>query len=131
MSPREMEMPARTFLNWYRRADYTAYAFNTRPLARSPCQKPAVYYLSSARRAALRGGVTTETRYDRWRHPNETRPACRWDITDPDAHLDHIVVLKKPDPGLWDRVIFHATSLLFFSLISAFFLLLQPNNCST
>ncbi|BAF15557.1 uncharacterized protein [Oryza sativa Japonica Group] len=104
MSPREMEMPARTFLNWYRRADYTAYAFNTRPLARSPCQKPAVYYLSSARRAAaLRGGDTTVTRYERWRRANETRPACRWNIADPDAHLDHIVVLKKPDPGLWDR----------------------------
>ncbi|CAL5025835.1 unnamed protein product [Urochloa decumbens] len=105
MSPREMEMPARTFLNWYRRADYTAYAFNTRPLARSPCQKPAVYYMSSARRAAERGGgaETTVTRYERWRHPNETRPACRWDIADPDAHLDHIVVLKRPDPGLWDR----------------------------
>ncbi|ONL95416.1 fringe-related protein [Zea mays] len=101
MSPREMEMSARTFLNWYRRADYTAYAFNTRPLARSPCQKPVVYYLSSEQREALHGGETTVTRYERWRHPNETRPACRWDITDPDAHLDHIIVLKKPDPRLW------------------------------
>lgn len=100
MSPREMEMPARTFLNWYRRADYTAYAFNTRPLARSPCQKPAVYYMTSARHEA---GPTTVSRYERWSHPNETRPACRWDIADPDAHLDHVVVLKKPDPGLWDR----------------------------
>ncbi|XP_006652683.2 uncharacterized protein LOC102710778 [Oryza brachyantha] len=104
MSPREMEMPARTFLNWYRRADYTAYAFNTRPLARSPCQKPAVYYLSSAQRGgAPRGGETTVTRYERWRRANETRPACRWNIADPDAYLDHIVVLKKPDSGLWDR----------------------------
>ncbi|KAL5215943.1 hypothetical protein ABZP36_007344 [Zizania latifolia] len=103
MSPREMEMPARTFLNWYRRADYTAYAFNTRPLARSPCQKPAVYYLSSAPRTAVRGEETTVTRYERWRRANETRPACRWNIADPDAHLDHIVVLKKPDLGLWDR----------------------------
>ncbi|KQJ84180.1 uncharacterized protein LOC100837952 [Brachypodium distachyon] len=104
-SPREMEMPARTFLNWYRRADYTAYAFNTRPLARTPCHKPAVYYMSSAARSAAGagGGETTVTRYERWRPANETRPACRWNITDPDAHLDHIVVLKKPDPGIWDR----------------------------
>ncbi|KAM0834935.1 hypothetical protein ACQ4PT_063267 [Festuca glaucescens] len=98
-SPREMEMPARTFLNWYRRADYTAYAFNTRPLARTPCHKPAVYYLSPD----ARGGETTVTRYQRWRPANETRPPCRWNITDPDAHLDRIVVLKKPDPGIWDR----------------------------
>jgi hypothetical protein len=85
-------------------------------LARSPCQKPTVYYLSSARRQARRGGETTVTRYKRWRHPNETRPACWWDIADPDAHLDHIVVLKKPDPGAWDRVIFRATSFLFLLL---------------
>lgn len=31
LSPREIEMPSRTFLNWYKRADYMAYAFNTRP----------------------------------------------------------------------------------------------------
>ncbi|KAG1365101.1 hypothetical protein COCNU_12G001010 [Cocos nucifera] len=47
MSPREMEMPKWTFLNWYHHADYTAYPFNTRPMARSPCQRPFVYYLSS------------------------------------------------------------------------------------
>ena len=75
MPAREMEMPARTFLNWYRRADYTAYAFNTRPLARTPCHKPAVYYLSSA--DARGGGETTVTRYERWRPANETRPPCR------------------------------------------------------
>jgi hypothetical protein len=106
MSPREMEMPARTLLNWYRCADYTVYACNTRPMARSPWQKPAVYYLSSARRQAGRGGETTVTRYKRWRRPNETRPACRWDIADP----------EKPDPGLWDRVFFRATSFLFLLL---------------
>jgi hypothetical protein len=50
-----------------------------------------VYHLSSARRAAERGGGETTA--------NETRPACRRDITDPDAHLDHIVALKRSDPG--------------------------------
>ncbi|THF99459.1 hypothetical protein TEA_018270 [Camellia sinensis var. sinensis] len=44
LSPREMEMPSRMFLNWYRRADYTAYAFNTRPISRNPCQKPFVFF---------------------------------------------------------------------------------------
>ncbi|KAF3340351.1 hypothetical protein FCM35_KLT16122 [Carex littledalei] len=98
MSPREMEMPARTFLNWYRRADYTAYAFNTRPVARNPCQKPYVYYMSEAR--FVESKRTTVTRYDL----NRTdRPACRWRMADPAAILDHIVVYKKPDPGLWDR----------------------------
>ncbi|CAD5192492.1 unnamed protein product [Musa acuminata subsp. malaccensis] len=98
MSPREMEMPARTFLNWYPRADYTAYAFNTRPVARNPCQKPFVYYLASARYDNAR--QTTVTEYKRHR---ETHPLCKWRMADPSALVDRIVVHKKPDPGLWDR----------------------------
>nr|XP_010933989.1 uncharacterized protein LOC105054219 [Elaeis guineensis] len=98
MSPREMEMPARTFLNWYRRADYTAYSFNTRPVARHPCQKPSVYYLSSSRYDAARR--TTITVYERHR---EVHPACRWKMDNPSAFVDRVVVYKKPDPSLWDR----------------------------
>jgi hypothetical protein len=33
-------MPSRTFLNWYRRDDFIAYAFNTRLVTGHPCQKP-------------------------------------------------------------------------------------------
>ncbi|XP_074572004.1 uncharacterized protein LOC141828471 [Curcuma longa] len=98
MSPREMETPTRTFLNWYRRADYTAYAFNTRPVARNPCQKPYVYYLASARYD--NASRTTVTEYALRR---ETRPTCRWRLADPSALVDRVVVYKKPDPGLWDR----------------------------
>ncbi|KAJ4801305.1 transferring glycosyl group transferase (DUF604) [Rhynchospora pubera] len=98
MSPREMEMPIRTFLNWYRRADYTAYTFNSRPVARNPCQKPYVYYMSEARFDAAKR--TTVTRYDL---NNTDRPACQWKMFDPAEMLDHIIVYKKPDPGLWDR----------------------------
>ncbi|CAL4920493.1 unnamed protein product [Urochloa decumbens] len=98
LSPREMETPMRTFLNWYRRADYTAYAFNTRPVARQPCQRPQVYYMRQARMHRRRN--TTVTEYERHRVP----PApCRWRIPDPAALLDRVVVLKKPDPGLWKR----------------------------
>ncbi|WOL07120.1 hypothetical protein Cni_G15857 [Canna indica] len=97
-SPREMEMPARTFLNWYRRADYTSYAFNTRPVARHPCQRPYVYYLSTARYDKARR--TTVTVYERYR---DKRPTCRWRMPDPSALVDHVIVYKKPDPGLWDR----------------------------
>ncbi|TVU48559.1 hypothetical protein EJB05_08200 [Eragrostis curvula] len=98
LSPREMETPMRTFLNWYRRADYTAYAFNTRPVARQPCQKPQVYYMRQSRMDGRRN--TTVTEYERHRVPPT---ACRWRIPDPASLLDRIVVLKKPDPNLWKR----------------------------
>ncbi|KAJ3680294.1 hypothetical protein LUZ60_016572 [Juncus effusus] len=98
MSPREMEMPARTFLNWYKRADYKAYAFNTRPVARNPCQKPYVYYMYNA--SLEREYRTSVTQYKLHR---TDRPACRWKMADPADRMDRIVVYKKPDAGLWDR----------------------------
>ncbi|KAK3227865.1 hypothetical protein Dsin_007727 [Dipteronia sinensis] len=96
-SPREIEMPSRTFLNWYRRADYTAYAFNTRPVSRNLCQKPFVFYLSNANFNSTLN--QTVSQYSRHRVPH---PACRWKMADP-ANLDNVVVYKKPDPHLWDR----------------------------
>ncbi|XP_031253493.1 uncharacterized protein LOC116111430 [Pistacia vera] len=96
-SPREIEMPSRTFLNWYRRADYTAYAFNTRPVTRNQCQKPFVFYLSDAKFNSTMNHTVTE--YHRHKIPH---PFCRWKMANP-AKLDVVVVHKKPDPHLWER----------------------------
>ncbi|KAJ6962372.1 hypothetical protein NC652_001130 [Populus alba x Populus x berolinensis] len=96
-SPREIEMPSRTFLNWYRRADYTAYAFNTRPVSRNPCQKPFVFYLLNAKFDSSLN--TTVSEYRRHHVPH---PACKWKMADPDK-IETIVVHKKPDPHLWNR----------------------------
>lgn len=96
-SPREMEMPSRTFLNWYRRADYTAYAFNTRPVSRNPCQKPFVFYFSKAKYNDTMEQTVTE--YERHRVPH---PECRWKMANPSS-VDRVEVYKKPDPHLWDR----------------------------
>ncbi|KAL5552014.1 hypothetical protein UlMin_002190 [Ulmus minor] len=96
-SPREIEMPSRTFLNWYRRADYTAYAFNTRPVSRNPCQKPFVFYMSKAK--LDRSTNQTITEYIRHRVPH---PLCRWKMADP-SQFNVVRVYKKPDPDLWSR----------------------------
>ncbi|WOG85815.1 hypothetical protein DCAR_0105008 [Daucus carota subsp. sativus] len=98
LSPREVEMPSRTFLNWYKRADYTGYAFNTRPVARIPCQKPFVFYLSMARL----NSTTNETVsvYNRHQVPH---PDCKWRKMVSPANIDKIVVYKRPDLHLWDR----------------------------
>ncbi|KAJ0715079.1 hypothetical protein HanPI659440_Chr13g0496981 [Helianthus annuus] len=97
LSPREVEMPSRTFLNWYRRADYTAYAFNTRPVARNPCQKPFVFYMTKVRLNSTTNMSVSE--YARHRVPH---PLCKWKMIDPSS-LDKVVVFKRPDPQLWDR----------------------------
>ncbi|CAN1254028.1 hypothetical protein LINPERPRIM_LOCUS8510 [Linum perenne] len=96
-SPREIEMPSRTFLNWYRRADYTAYAFNTRPVSRNPCQKPFVFYLSKARFISSLNTTVSEYRKHHVPHPE-----CRWKMADP-SNIEMAIVYKRPDPHLWNR----------------------------
>lgn len=109
ISPRELEMPTRTFLNWYKRADYTAYAFNTRPVTRHPCQKPFLYYMSSTRYDAGRRQIIGV--YSRHK---DSHPYCRWKSDSPER-VKSIIVLKRPDSSRWDKV---KTPLLL--LISSF-----------
>ncbi|KAK7292711.1 hypothetical protein RJT34_15563 [Clitoria ternatea] len=95
-SAREMEMPARTFLNWYKRADYTAYPFNTRPVSRNVCQKPFVYFLKNA----MYDNDTNQTSSQYIRV--QQNPDCKWKMEDP-AQIKLVQVHKKPDPQLWDK----------------------------
>lgn len=97
-SAREMEMPARTFLNWYRRVDYTGFPFNTRPFSRNSCQKPFVFYLADVTFDGERN--ESVTRYARV-HPN---PKCKWKMANPET-IRMVTVVKKLDPHLWDKVI--------------------------
>ncbi|KAM7494291.1 hypothetical protein LguiB_028900 [Lonicera macranthoides] len=97
MPPREVERPARTFLSWYKRADFTSYTFNTRAVARIPCQKPYVFFLKNARLNS--SGNETVTVYTKHHAPH---PACKWKIKSP-RRIEKVVVYKKPDPHLWDR----------------------------
>ncbi|PON68058.1 hypothetical protein PanWU01x14_098620 [Parasponia andersonii] len=96
-SVRDMEMPARTFLNWYQRADYTGYAFNTRPFSRNTCQKPFAYYLSKATYDSNTNRTTTE--YVLNRTSNMT---CKWKMPDP-SRIQTVEVYKRPDPYIWDK----------------------------
>ncbi|KAF7823508.1 transferring glycosyl group transferase [Senna tora] len=97
LSPRELEMPSRTFLNWYKRADYTWYSFNTRPVTKNPCQKPFIFYI-------------TKSRYDRGRkqivgtysRAKLKSPYCRWKMDTPER-IDSIIVVKRPDPLRWQK----------------------------
>lgn len=98
MSPRELEMPTRTFLNWYKRADYTAYAFNTRPVTRQPCQKPYLYYINSMKYDEQRGQTVGTYSFHK-----DTFPSCRWKAAAPDK-IQSIVVVKKPDSDRWKKV---------------------------
>ncbi|KAK8683562.1 hypothetical protein V6N13_039621 [Hibiscus sabdariffa] len=98
MSPRELEMPSRTFLNWYKRADYTAYAFNTRPVERHPCQTSFIFYMGKVKFDRTRR--QTIGVYFR-RKSKSSR--CRWRMASPEK-LDSVVILKKRDDQRWQKV---------------------------
>ncbi|XP_022733910.1 uncharacterized protein LOC111287552 isoform X2 [Durio zibethinus] len=97
LSVREMEMPARTFLNWYKRADHNSFSFNTRPVSRHVCQKPSVFYLSDA--AYNKNTNQTASEYVLHR---VSSPECNWKMADPSG-IEKVEVYKKPDPTLWDK----------------------------
>ncbi|XP_014501440.1 uncharacterized protein LOC106762188 [Vigna radiata var. radiata] len=95
LSPRELEMPTRTFLNWYKRADYTAYSFNTRPVTKNPCQKAFLFYMNTTRYDPVKNTIFGT--YSRFK----TRtPECSWEMQSPEI-INNIIVSKKPDPLRW------------------------------
>ncbi|KAH7544858.1 hypothetical protein FEM48_Zijuj01G0030600 [Ziziphus jujuba var. spinosa] len=94
---RDMEIPGRTMLNWYRTYDENGYPFNTRPFFEHKCQKPFVYYLSNAVFYSKTNKTITEYISDRARSPK-----CEWKMANP-FRIQKVVVHKRPDPNLWDK----------------------------
>ncbi|KAJ9543718.1 hypothetical protein OSB04_023425 [Centaurea solstitialis] len=97
VSPRELDFPSRTFLNWYKKLDYTAYSFNTRPVSRNKCQKPFVFYMSRMIHDKARKKIIGIYTLHRERHPY-----CNWKMESP-GKIDNIVVLKSPDNHRWQK----------------------------
>ncbi|KAE8697601.1 protein SPIRAL1-like 5-like [Hibiscus syriacus] len=91
-SVRELEMPARTFLNWHKRADYTGFSFNTRPVAKHACQRPFVFYLSNA--LYNKNTNQTASEYAQHRIP---RSECNWKMADP-SRIEKVHVYKSLIP---------------------------------
>lgn len=96
--PREMEMPLRTFINWYRRADYKEFAFNTRPLNRNPCKNPLIYYMEKA----MFDNSTKKTKSEYGLH-NVSQRLCKWGKNEK-IDVKKVVIYKRPDPFLWAKV---------------------------
>ncbi|XP_065859334.1 uncharacterized protein [Euphorbia lathyris] len=98
VSAREIERPARTFLNWYKTADQSGFATNTRPVSKNTCQRPFVYALSYASYIGSDHNQTV-SEYVGNGIPN---PRCGWKVANP-SQIQRVVVYKTPDPNLWDK----------------------------
>lgn len=124
LSPREMEMPPRTFLNWRPKVDFTGYPFNTRPQARNLCQKPFVYYLSSCVYDQSTNRTVSEYLLHRIEYPD-----CHWKMANP-SEVERVEVHKRPDPYMWDKVMHYIFSIYYASLLMNFSSLHSsiPNN---
>ncbi|XP_050238799.1 uncharacterized protein LOC126688219 [Mercurialis annua] len=95
--PREIERPARTFLNWYPRADHRGFPFNTRPVSKNECERPLVYCLSNALYDAHADQTATE-----YVGTGTLNPNCNWEMDNP-SPINRVEVYKRPDPYLWDK----------------------------
>lgn len=98
LSAREMQIPTRTFIDWYKRTDDKSYAFNTRPFSKNACQRPRVYFLSNALPDLALHRTASE--YMRWY--DDWDPQCDWNMSDP-SEIDRVIVYKKPDPDRWNK----------------------------
>lgn len=96
--PKDVQLPATTFLNWYPNAGSSAHAFNTRPPSLDVCQHPFVYYLHD-----IVFDASTDRTISRYTSYKIPKPECRWKMSNPST-IERIEVLKKPDPLLWDKV---------------------------
>ncbi|WCJ22743.1 hypothetical protein M5689_004816 [Euphorbia peplus] len=95
---REIERPARTFLNWYKTADHTGFTMNTRAVSKNTCQRSFVYTLSNASYIGS-DKKRTVSEYTGNGIPN---PRCGWKVANP-SRIRSVVVYKTPDPSLWDK----------------------------
>ncbi|CAN1793571.1 hypothetical protein LINPERHAP1_LOCUS20045 [Linum perenne] len=98
ISPREMEMPVLTFVNWHKMADHRGYSFNTRPVPRDQCRVPFVYTLSNAVDDPVSGKTVSEY----VRHRMDVHK-CKWRRFADPGEIDRVEVYKKPDPDFWAK----------------------------
>ncbi|KAL7223246.1 hypothetical protein ACSBR1_024829 [Camellia fascicularis] len=98
LAARAIEKPARTFLNWYKNADHTAFTFNTRPISTNHCWRPFVYVLSNA----LYNPSTNQTATEYIRYRASDPKKCKSNMADPSS-IHRVEVYKKPDPYMWDK----------------------------
>ncbi|KAG9155873.1 hypothetical protein Leryth_004119 [Lithospermum erythrorhizon] len=97
ISARMMEMPVRTFFNWYKSNEQNEFSFNTRPFVKNSCQTPFVHMFSHGRYNSSTN--QTFTKYEKF--PNE-KTRCKWRMANPDR-ITEAHVTKKRDPHLWDN----------------------------
>ncbi|GLT84665.1 hypothetical protein SLE2022_028820 [Rubroshorea leprosula] len=98
ISVRELEVPARTFFHWYKRADKYGYSFNTRFLSNHVCEKPFIYYLSNA----SFDRTTANQTVSKYVRSHLQKPDCKWNMADP-SRINIVEVYKRPDPHVWEK----------------------------
>lgn len=98
-TPRELELPSRTFYNWHKKADHTGFSFNTRAFSRQPCQKPFVFYMHNISSTNESGQPLIESHYIK---EDKSPPECMWKIASPES-LDNVKVVKQRDDTMWNK----------------------------
>lgn len=99
VSARELEMPARTFVSWYRKSDETGFSFNTRGIAKNGCERANVYVFTNA----IYNTLTNETASEYVKDVEKDHWNCKQEVVD-SSLIQRVVVYKQTDPHLWDKV---------------------------
>lgn len=100
VSPRELEMSARTFSDWQHRDDFLSYPFNTRPISRKPCQRPLVFQLSNIYYQPSTNTVLSNYTRQEEEEKEKAMPVCGGRISSP-HRVQTIQVSKDRGDNSW------------------------------
>ncbi|EFJ25373.1 glycosyltransferase-like protein [Selaginella moellendorffii] len=94
LPPRELELPARTFISWYRRTEDSGFPFSTREISRNPCEPPTIFYMDNV------GHKNSSRSYSTYARETKRRGDCRWKMASPGG-IDSIMVYRDRTEGNW------------------------------
>ncbi|XP_057789004.1 uncharacterized protein LOC131005901 [Salvia miltiorrhiza] len=97
LTAKELETPQQTFKTW-RSWNDGPFTFNTRPVSRDQCQRPVVFFLSSAEKEGTEETVTTYRKAAA--HPVD---GCNKDYARAAAIENVVVLAPKMEQQEWDQ----------------------------
>ncbi|XP_074348490.1 uncharacterized protein LOC141687194 [Apium graveolens] len=98
VSARELEIPARTFMSWYRKSDEAGFSFNTRGITKNGCERATVYVFTNA----IYNTLTNETASEYVINVEKDEWKCKEKVDDSSV-IQRVVVYKDTNPLIWDK----------------------------
>lgn len=107
ITPRELEVPQKTFLSWHKESSKVEFPFNTRAYPDDVCKRPSRFFMESVKApaAAASASGTPEAMESFFvREPNKAQEADCADKLQPLSAVQRIRVVREMSDPSWYQV---------------------------